>query len=53
MENTLISYLKLYNHHIPQRAIGTRTPIHALKEWQHAKPELLVKRVYTQARLDI
>jgi transposase InsO family protein len=52
LEKTLISYLKLYNHHIPQRAIGTRTPIQALKDWQHAKPELFVKRVYEQARLD-
>ncbi|WP_332876323.1 hypothetical protein, partial [Massilia sp. S19_KUP03_FR1] len=25
----------------------------ALKEWQHKKPELFVKRVYDQARLDI
>jgi transposase InsO family protein len=53
LEKTLISYLKLYNHHIPQRAIGTRTPIQALKDWQHAKPELFFKRVYEQARLDI
>jgi len=37
--DTLISCLKLYNHHIPQCAIGTRTPIQALKEWQHANPE--------------
>lgn len=52
LEKTLISYLKLYNHHIPQRAIGAITPIQALKDWQHAKPELFVKRVYEQARLD-
>lgn len=32
-EKTLLSYLKLYNHHIPQRAICTKTPIWALKEW--------------------
>jgi hypothetical protein len=48
----LFNYLKLYNSHIPQRAIGTKTPIQALKEWQHRKPELFVKRVYDQTGLD-
>lgn len=52
LETTLLNYLKLYNHHIPQRAIGTRTPIQALKEWQRDKPDLFVKRVYDHARLD-
>lgn len=26
LETTLLNYLKLYNHHIPQRAIGTKPP---------------------------
>lgn len=52
LEETLRNYLKLYNHHIPQRAIGTNTPIQALKEWHRQKPELFVKRVYDRARLD-
>lgn len=53
LETTLLNYLKLYNHHIPQRAIGAKTPIQALKEWQQTKPELFVKRVYDQTGLDI
>lgn len=52
LETTLLNYLKLYNHHIPQRAIGTKTPIQALKEWQRTKPDLFVKRVYDQTGLD-
>jgi len=32
LQATLLHYLKLYNHHIPQRAIGSKTPILALKE---------------------
>jgi transposase InsO family protein len=52
LETTLLNYLKLYNHHIPQRAIGTKTPVQALKEWQQKKPELFVKRVYDQTGLD-
>lgn len=53
LETTLLNYLKLYNHHIPQRAIGSITPIQALKEWQAKKPDLFVKRVYEQTGLDI
>jgi transposase InsO family protein len=52
LEQTLLNYLKLYNHHIPQRAIGSKTPVQALKEWQRQKPELFVKRVYDQTGLD-
>jgi transposase InsO family protein len=52
LQATLLNYLKLYNHHIPQRAIGNKTPILALKEWQKKRPELFVKRVHDQAGLD-
>lgn len=52
LQTTLANYLKLYNHHIPQRAIGAKTPIQALKEWQQKKPDLFVKRVYDQTGLD-
>jgi transposase InsO family protein len=52
LEATLLNYLKLYNHHIPQRAIGSTTPVQALKDWQKRKPELFVKRVYDQTGLD-
>ena len=53
LETTLEHYLKIYNHHIPQRALNHQTPIQALKKWQTEKPELFVKRVYKQAGLDI
>ena len=53
LETTLYSYLKLYNHHIPQRAIDGKTPIQALKKWQQEKPSLFLKRVYDQTGLDI
>ena len=52
LQATLLNYLKLYNHHIPQRAIGSKTPVLALKEWQQKRPELFVKRVYDQTGLD-
>ncbi len=52
LEATLLNYLKLYNHHIPQRAIDGQTPVQALKDWQHRRPELFVKRVYDRTGLD-
>lgn len=48
----MLNYLKLYNHHIPQRAIGSTMPIQALKIRQKRKPELFVKRVYGHTGLD-
>lgn len=53
LETTLEHYLKIYNHHIPQRALQHQTPVQALKKWQKEKPELFVKHVYKQAGLDI
>lgn len=38
----LMNYLKLYNHHIPQRVLDAKTPILALKEWQQKRPELFL-----------
>jgi len=52
LETTLERYLKIYNHPIPQKALGYKTPIQALKKWQAEKLELLVKRVYNLAGLD-
>jgi hypothetical protein len=49
---TLLNYLKVYNHHIPQRAIDGKIPILALAEWQKKRPELFVKRVYDQTGID-
>ena len=44
---------QLYNHHIPQRAIGSKTPSKPLEEWQRQKPDLFVKRGCEHAGLDI
>ena len=52
LETTLKSYLKTYNHQIPQRALDHLSPVQALKRWQAEKPDLFVKRVYNQPGLD-
>jgi len=44
LETTLMNRLKLYNRHIPQRAIDSKNSILALKEWQKKCLELFVKR---------
>ncbi|MEO5344705.1 MAG: hypothetical protein H7842_15585, partial [Gammaproteobacteria bacterium SHHR-1] len=45
-------YLMVYNHHIPQKALGHKTPVQALKEWQEKAPELFNKSINDQAELD-
>lgn len=52
LEATLMNYVKIYNHHIPQRALKHVSPVQALKDWYVKKPELFKKRVYKQAGLD-
>ena len=46
------NYLKVYNHHIPQRNIDHLTPIQKLKEWRLKQPNLFKKRVYDLSGLD-
>jgi len=52
LRQTLENHPKLYNHHIPQKALGHTTPISALKHWYKIKPELFTKRVYEHSKLD-
>ena len=49
---TLNNYMKVYNHHIPQKNIGHLTPIQKLKEWQNKEPDLFKKKVYDLSGLD-
>jgi transposase InsO family protein len=52
LHETLTRYVKLYNQHIPQRALKHSTPIECLKQWQREHPELFRKRIYNQPGLD-
>ena len=52
LEKALYAYLKVYNHHIPQKALKHQTPIQALKIWQKNKPDIFFKKVYDHPRLD-
>ena len=33
MEQTLLRYVALYNHQLPQSALGSKTPMQAMKGW--------------------
>ncbi|NMH16930.1 DDE-type integrase/transposase/recombinase [Tepidiphilus sp. B18-69] len=44
LEATIQRYVwLLYNHHIPQKALGHITPVEAMKRWYKEKPELFIK----------
>jgi hypothetical protein len=52
LEDTLSRYVRLYNHHIPQRALGHIAPVQALQDWQERCPELFKKKVYNLTGLN-
>ena len=52
LEETLTRYVRLYNHQIPQKALGHISPVEALKDWQKQHPELFKKKVYNLPGLD-
>ena len=46
LEATLHRYVWLYNQQLPQSALGSKTPLQAMKDWHKLKPELFRKRPY-------
>ena len=52
LQTTIERYVKLYNDHLPQRALGHKTPLQALKAWRIDRPELFVKTPNNQTALD-
>jgi len=53
LAGTLIRYVKVYNQHIPQKALGHVSPIQSMKEWHKKRPALFKKNVYNLTGLDI
>jgi transposase-like protein len=52
LHDTITRYVKLYNQHIPQRALAHSSPIDCLKNWYRERPDLFNKRPCNQAGLD-
>jgi transposase InsO family protein len=46
LEATLHRYVWLYNQQLPQSALGSKTPLQAMKDWHKLKPELFKKQPY-------
>ena len=46
LEETLMRYVALYNHQLPQLALKSKTPLQAMKEWYDSSPNLFAKRPY-------
>ena len=52
-ETTLHRYALLYNQRLPQSALGSRTPLQAMKDWHKLRPELFQKQPYCPTGRDI
>jgi transposase InsO family protein len=52
LEQTLIRYVALYNHQLPQSALKSKTPIQAMKDWYASHPHLFTKRPYDRPGCD-
>ncbi len=46
LDATLHRYVWLYNQQLPQSALGSKTPLQAMKDWHTLKPELFKKQPY-------
>lgn len=46
LEMTMHRYVWLYNQHLPQSALGSKSPLQTMKDWYKIKPELFNKQPY-------
>ena len=53
LEATLHRYVWLYNQQLPQSALGSRSPLQAMKDWYTIKHKLFKKRTYYLPGCDI
>jgi hypothetical protein len=44
LEQTIMRYVALYNTQLPQAALGSRTPVQAMKHWHKSNPDLFLKK---------
>ena len=53
LEQTLLRYVALYNHQLPQSALKSKTPLQSMKDWHHSHPELFHRRPYDRPGFDM
>jgi hypothetical protein len=46
LETTLHRYVLLYNQQLPQSALGSKTPLQAMTDWNKVKPDRFMKQPY-------
>ena len=52
MGQTLMRYVSLYNHDLPQSALHSKTPMQTMKQWYQTHPHLFKKRPYDRPGCD-
>ena len=52
LEQTMMRYVTLYNHQLPQSALKSKTPMQAMKKWYASRPDLFHKRPYDRPGCD-
>jgi len=52
LAESLHRYVFLYNHQLPQSALGSKSPIQAMKEWFISNPELFHRQPYDRPGCD-
>ncbi len=52
LAETLQRYVNVYNHHIPQRALGHVCPVEVLEQWRLKQPGLFVSEINNLPGLD-
>lgn len=52
LEQTLLRYAWLYNTHLPQAALKSKTPLESMKEWYRSHPVLFKSKPYNRAGCD-
>lgn len=53
VEQTIYRYARLYNTQFPQKGLGYKSPVDAVKEWQASMPELFRGTSYNHQGQDI
>ncbi len=53
LDQTLHRYVVLYNHQLPQSALGSKTPIQTMKTWFKSNPELFNRKPYDHPGCDM
>ena len=52
LDTTILRYVALYNHQLPQSALKGKTPMQVMKQWHQTHPHLFNKRPYDRAGHD-